>query len=185
MQKTQALRKPQAQMEEDECPICKESLPRGKDDDTTAGEAHIASCIETHLTSANNHTHNHPPPKKPLPATQSLRREDNECPVCYTSLLSKEFDGNEAAREKHIATCLESKSFSSASQPQYAPPAYERPANLLGSKAGRDRKDGTMLAASPLATSNVELASGLNKDTTLQKQEDRIFNLQSRSLLQY
>ncbi|MCJ1477643.1 hypothetical protein MMC13_006316 [Lambiella insularis] len=105
--------------------------------------------------------------------SQPPQDEDNTCPVCYTSLLSKEFDGNEAAREAHIATCLESKSTSSTSQPQYAPPTYERPTDLPGRNTDSNRKDGTSVAAGTMATGDVKSPNGMNKSLTLQKQEDQ------------
>lgn len=96
--------------EEDECPICHSSLSYIEEGEK---EAHVASCIEKSMGETTSHS-------KQTPSNIIT------CPICNISLSSKQFDGNEAARDAHVAACLDSQqSSSSSSDANQLPPAYE------------------------------------------------------------
>ena len=160
-------------IDEDECPICHMGLPLSKDGTKTAAEAHIASCIESHMAESGHHANDKKVYAKRAAELEQTHKEENECPVCHTSLLSKEFDGNEGARQAHIASCLEKPERSSTSLPQYAPPTYDRPTNLRSGRLNKDAKDAKSFAASTRSDRDVKVGSSSYNSLTLQKQEDR------------
>jgi hypothetical protein len=177
---------PQAEVqEEDECPICHTTLPQSSDGSKSAGEAHIAACIESHSPDCTAATSDPWPEsaKEPNKAQVPLREED-ECPICHTSLLAKEFDCREAARDAHVVACIESLSSSSTSQPRKQPLADTKPAYFDASnlpRASTKTKDSTS------SDKRFSQAGGKLKDAqsqitrpTMQEQEDsKSFNHQS------
>ena len=163
----------QPQMEEDECPVCKIGIPLSKDGSTTAKEAHIASCIESRMTDPGHHANDQKIYAKRAAQLEHSVTDENECPVCYASLLSKEFDGNEAARHAHVASCLERNDSSSTTQPQYAPPAYERPKNLRSGKLSKDLKDSKSFASTSKSNGDDKSGTTVGNGLSLQSQEDR------------
>ncbi|MCJ1296096.1 hypothetical protein MMC34_007661 [Xylographa carneopallida] len=161
------------QIDEDECPICHMGLPLSKDGTKTAAEAHIASCIDTHMSQPGHQANDQKAYAKRAAELENTQNDEKECPVCRTSLLTKEFDGNEAARHAHIASCFERNDSSSASQPQYAPPTYERPANLRSGKLSRDMKDSKSSAASSKLNGEAKAGGSTGNGLSLQNQEDQ------------
>ena len=165
------------QIDEDECPICHMGLPLSKDGTKTAAEAHIASCIDTHMSQPGHQANDQKAYAKRAAELENTQNDEKECPVCRTSLLTKEFDGNEAARHAHIASCFERNDSSSASQPQYAPPTYERPANLRSGKLSRDMKDSKSSAASSKLNGEAKAGGSTGNGLSLQNQEDRNYTI--------
>ena len=113
---------------EDECPICHEALPSSVDG--SAGEAHVTTCIESHFTDNSPRIGDVPAgaayPVTDAKAARVQPSEEDECPVCHTSLLSKEFDSNQIAREAHFSTCVELASSSAAEKASGKPPLYDK-----------------------------------------------------------
>ena len=167
----------QLQMTEDECPVCKIGIPLSKDGSTTAKEAHIASCIESRITHVGYQTKEQKIYAKRAAELERSQNDENKCPVCYTSLLSKEFDGNEAARHAHVASCLERNDSSSTSQPQYAPPTYERPANLRNGKLSKGIRDSKSFTTSSRSNGDTRGVVSTSTVSSLQSQEDRNYTL--------
>jgi hypothetical protein len=96
---------------DDECPVCQKR---------NAGEAHVAECIETHLSQLSVSE-----PQLPIASPDSSQERlhpiahnnnQNECPVCQKSFSSNGLDGDREACEVHVAACIDSAT-SNASQP--------------------------------------------------------------------
>ena len=165
---------------EDECPICHETMPQSTDG--SAGEAHIAFCIESHF--ADNGPQTHAIPARAADTVIDVKAspvqcgEEDECPVCHTSLLSKVFDNNQNAREAHISTCIELASSSSSQKASEKTPYYDKTARYdppsephPDSKEASLSKKGVSISsrnARPIATS-----SGSKIGTSMQQQADR------------
>jgi hypothetical protein len=96
---------------DDECPVCQKR---------NAGEAHVAECIETHLSQLSVSE-----PQLSIASPDSSQERlhpiahnnnQNECPVCQKSFSSNGLDGDREACEAHVAACIDSAT-SNASQP--------------------------------------------------------------------
>jgi len=116
---------PTTQYSEDkECPVCHNTLP----EEVNASEAHVATCIENQLSQVgDNRTQsvvasskgaqlfNVPDHQVNLamsslnstPNAQPEVREEDQCPVCHTSLLSKSIGDSASSREAHIMACVD------------------------------------------------------------------------------
>ncbi|MCJ1382281.1 hypothetical protein MMC17_005394 [Xylographa soralifera] len=163
----------QPQMEEDECPVCKVGIPLSKDGSTTAKESHIASCFESRITNLGHHAHDERIYAKKAAELEQSQNEEDECPVCHVSLLSKEFDSNDTARQAHVASCFQKLDSSARSQPQYAPPAYERPKNLRSGKLIKDMKESKSFASSSKSNGDDKSEASVGNGLSLQSQEDQ------------
>ena len=100
---------------EDKCPICQTRLSQITDGSETAKEFHVQSCIESHLSASPNS----PSSRANIPHSAQMQesgKEEDFCPICYTSYLTKILDGNDAAREAHFNACFESQSSSPKSE---------------------------------------------------------------------
>lgn len=149
--------------EDDECPVCHNILPQ----DVGASEAHVATCIENQLFHVEDNKRNAAVPSStgaqlfmvqghqgnsrmtsssaPIDA-QLVVREEDQCPVCHTSLFSKAIGDSDSAREAHVMACLdavESQPPDSVSNPDNLAPPYsnlppatgtlpQQPENSLG-----------------------------------------------------
>ena len=146
--------------QEDDCPVCQSTFSQITDGSEGARESHIQSCIETHLsdlpphTASASKTFNNPPTRESADAGES-------CPICSTSYMTEEFDGNESAREAHFNTCFESQSSSSKfAPPLELPPSYDRSANL-------DSKSVSAEKASPVKGAAAKLGIAPSRSTTM------------------
>ena len=163
---------------EDECPICHETLPPSAD--ASPGEAHVASCIESHLSNNGPQTHDVPARAgDPIIDAKAapMQSEEDECPVCHTSLLSKEFDSNENAREAHISTCVELASSSAPEKASEKPPVYNKTARYdPPSEPHPDSKKASPLDRDVLTSSRsarpIATSSSSKLGASLQQQED-------------
>ena len=139
---------------EDICPICQTRLSQITDGSETAKEFHVQSCIELYLSASPNK----PSSRANIPhgaQIQESGKEEDFCPICHTSYLTKTFDGSDAAREAHFTACFESQSSSSKSQslaislPSYNPAAHVERKSMLPEVALPSEKE----AASRLGAS--------------------------------
>ena len=133
----------------DECPICQTRLSQITNGSETAKEFHVQSCIESHLipSSGANIPHS--------AQMQESGKEEDFCPICHTSYLTKAFDGSDAAREAHFTACFESQSSSSkfdllpVSLPSYNRAAHvERTSMLPGVALPSEKEAASRLGAS-------------------------------------
>ena len=135
---------------QNECPVCHITLSQMTDGTDGAKESHVQTCIESHLSalpiqsSAESETPFHA--SKITQSTQPREGYDEgaSCPICHTSYLTQDFDGNDAARETHFTACFESQSLSSKiAPPPASPPSYNRAATFdskaMSSKRAHER----------------------------------------------
>ncbi|CAD6575860.1 MAG: hypothetical protein ASARMPRED_007488 [Alectoria sarmentosa] len=125
---------------EDNCPVCQSTLSEITDGSEGAKESHVQTCIESHLSVPPTHpalTTKSETAKTPLrtskifqnPQMRESEDEAESCPICHTSYLTDNFDGNDAAREAHFADCFESQSPGSKfAPPPGSPPSYNNKA---------------------------------------------------------
>lgn len=119
--------------QEDECPVCQATFAQITDGSEGAKESHIQICIESQISDL-------PPQAAAAPESFPQARESGEarefCPICHTSYMTDDFDGNGSAQEAHFNTCFDSQLSSSSSAPPLdLPPTYDRAAKL-DSKSG-------------------------------------------------
>ena len=114
----------------DKCPICQTRLSQITNGSETAKEFHVQSCIESHLSASPNI----PSSEANIPHSAQMQesgKEEDFCPICHTSYLTKTFDGSDAAREAHFTACFESQSSSSKSELlPVSLPSYDRAAHV-------------------------------------------------------
>ncbi|KAL9019253.1 MAG: hypothetical protein Q9185_003427 [Variospora sp. 1 TL-2023] len=80
---------------------------------------------------------NAPLPPRPLPPRpQPQLREEDECPICHQALPPKGADGSEAAREGHIAECIEQHFSTSTPRSNRPHPSMATDAAVTASAAG-------------------------------------------------
>ncbi|KAI4151023.1 MAG: hypothetical protein LQ341_000995 [Variospora aurantia] len=80
---------------------------------------------------------NAPLPPRPLPPRpQPQLREEDECPICHQALPPKGADGSEAAREGHIAECIEQHFSTSTPRSNRPHPSVATDAAVTASAAG-------------------------------------------------
>lgn len=110
--------------QEDDCPICQIKLSQITDGSEKAKEKHVQTCIESHLSAPMTH----PASASETPQNSRIREGEDEgeaCPICHTSYLTKDFYGNDSAREAHFTACFEMQSSGSTfAPPPGSPPSY-------------------------------------------------------------
>lgn len=112
----------------DQCPACSITLDPNNPE---AGAAHVANCIENQIFHAEDNkrklvmisstkgaqlfpVQGHQgnlgisSSNAPMDAKPEIHQDDeqNQCPICHTSLLSKAVGDSPSAREAHITACL-------------------------------------------------------------------------------
>lgn len=154
-----------------ECPVCFTTLPQSTDGSKLAAEAHVNQCIESQLTASVADSHLAPPaPKQPMKMPPQ-DREDDECPICHTSLLSKQFDGNDGAKEAHVAACIEEQSSASTSKPSNLPPSYSYGADVKSNRTSQKLEEPAPSGSNALTP--LQAARGPEKGGSMQQQDDR------------
>lgn len=156
------------QINENGCPVCHTALPESTDG--TAAEAHISMCIESQLSDSVA--------VESLTSMEPESLEDNTCPICSTSFTSKDFDGTEAARESHVAACIDSRASGSNGSPvnDPHPPMYQPPprADLekMLLKSGKAKSEGKVSEkmSKEASQDNADKSSSAAASSTLTKQ---------------
>lgn len=126
----------------DQCPVCQTPLPR----DTNASDSHVATCIENHMQGDKGKAHLPPTNYQHFPVQESESSsnmsssavlanstvpEEDQCPICHISLLSKGVGESDATREAHVMACIDSIESHEPSKPKgqdFTPPDSHAPA---------------------------------------------------------
>ena len=104
--------------------------------------------------------------------------EDDTCPICSTSFGSKYFEGTEAARESHVAACIDSRASGSNSStvnnphpPVYQPPPRADLEKML-LKSGKVKSEGNVSEkmSKEASQENADKASSAAASSRLTKQ---------------
>ena len=104
------------------------------------------------------------PQQRPQPRPQIP--EEDECPICHQELPPKGPNGDEAAREAHVSSCIDSRlSLSTPSQSVgRSPPPIA--ATMASPSAGLSSSTPVANAVSALSTSSASSAAATNTNTT-------------------
>jgi hypothetical protein len=172
----------------EECPVCQKAFPTDSDGNPTLTDAHVNSCIDS-LSKVDNDfktaISSHGKEK-----SQMQPSADDECPVCHTDFMTKEFIANDAAREAHISTCFEMVASSSSAKPSEKPSAYAPPTSTKPSAYAppTDPHPSTLRGKAPKEKMGASLSSqasgsGSTSRPLLQEQEDSKYHSTNYELL--